>query len=356
MPRRAAGGDHDALDLEQVLVGDVQPAQPHRSFFLEQPAPQRIPQALGLLHDFFEHEVGVPAPLHRAQVPVDVGDRLFLLGGRPVEDAVLVRPQHGDFLVVQVDHRTRVRQHRRRVGRHPVLALADRHEQLAARQHRDPVRAFDVLQGPHHGVHQRRALGVQLLDQVREHFGIGLGAEAVAALGERRAQRARVLDDPVVDQRDGAAAVGVRVGVLRVRRPVGGPARVGEGRRARRQLRAQLLLEHGDLPRRLEHLDAPVAHDGEPGRIVPAVLEPFQSLEHEGGRRPRAGVAYDPAHSLRPSSISPAATAPVGASAISRMMGSVFDGRTCSQRSGHASRSPSRSSVVASGNRRLSTA
>src|SRR5207247_11126994 len=112
--------------------------------------------------------------------------------------------------------------------------------------------------------------------------------------------------------------------------PVRRPALVRERRRAGRERRAQLLLERRDLPRLLEHLDAPVAHDREPRRVVPAVLEPLQPLEHQRGGGPCAGVAYDPAHSLRPSSISPAAAAPLGASAINRMIGSVFDGRTCS--------------------------
>jgi len=45
------------------------------------------------------------AALDRAQVPVHVRDRLFLLGGGQIEDAVVVGPDDGDLLVVEVDHR-----------------------------------------------------------------------------------------------------------------------------------------------------------------------------------------------------------------------------------------------------------
>src|SRR5206468_1643815 len=117
-----------------------------------------------------------------------------------------------------------------------------------------------------------------------------------------------------------------------------------------RQLAAELALEDGDLAGRAKDLE-PAIDDGEARRVVAAVLEPLQSLEYDRRRCPRAGVAYDAAHNRRPSAINCSATAPDGASAISRMIGSVPDGRTCNQRSGHARRSPSCVSAVASGNR-----
>ena len=52
--------------------------------------------------------------------------------------------------------------------------------------------------------------------------------ERVAARGEPVAQLPEVLDDPVVDDRDVARAVLVRMGVQVVRPAVGRPARVGE--------------------------------------------------------------------------------------------------------------------------------
>src|SRR5207237_10298107 len=109
-------------------------------------------------------------------------------------------------------------------------------------------------------------------------------------------------------------------------------------------------------PRALVDIDAPVLDQREPRGVVPAVLEAPQSLEQERCRLPRPRVAYDAAHMRRASSTSswapPPPLAPDGASAISRMIGSVFDGRTWSQRSRHAKRRPSCVSAPASGNRR----
>src|SRR5256886_3355429 len=91
----------------------------------------------------------------------------------------------------------------------------------------------------------------------------------------------RSLDDAVVDQRQGAAAVGVRVRVDRVGRAVRGPARVGDPRVPGGKARAERLLEHADLPRGLVDLDTAVLDQREPRRVVPAVLEAPQSLEQE---------------------------------------------------------------------------
>src|SRR5258705_5457344 len=96
----------------------------------------------------------------------------------------------------------------------------------------------------------------------------------------------------------------------------------------------------------------PAVDDGQPGGVIAAILETFQALEYDGCRRPLAGVSYDPTHNRRPSSINRSASALDGASAMSRMIGSVPEGRTCSQRSGHASRNPSCVSTAASGNAR----
>src|SRR4029077_8674013 len=129
-----------------------------------------------------------------------------------------------------------------------------------------------------------------------EHFGVGLGAEYVPALAQRGPQRAGVFDDAVVDQRERASAVGVRMGIDRGGGAVRRPARVRDARPAGRELLAELLLEHAELPRRLVDFDPAVVDQREAGGVVPPVLEPPQPVEQEWGCLPRSGVAYDAAH------------------------------------------------------------
>src|SRR5207253_10798085 len=111
-------------------------------------------------------------------------------------------------------------------------------------------------------------------------------------------------------------------------------------RAARRQLLAELLLEHAELPWRLVHLDPPVLDQRQAGRIVATVFEMAQPVDQEWGRLPRPGVAYDAAHTRRPSSTSSRAAASDRPSAMSRLIGSVFGGRAGSPPSRPGSRHP----------------
>src|SRR5256884_7294255 len=164
---------------------------------------------------------------------------------------------------------------------------------------RDTVGALDLVQRARHRFDHRAGAREQLFDQVREHLRVGLGPEHVTALPERGAQRAGVLDDAVVDQRQGAATVGVRVRVDGVGRAVRGPARVGDPRVPGGKARSEGFLEHADLPRGLVDIDATVLDQREPRGVVPAVLEAPQSLQQERRRLPRPRVAYDAAHMRR---------------------------------------------------------
>ena len=156
---------------------------------------------------------------------------------------------------------------------------------------------------------------VGLLDQVRDRLGVGLGRERVAALLEPVAELPEVLDDPVVDHRDLAGAVLVGMGVEVVGPAVGRPAGVREpDRRVGRPVRDRRL-EVGELARLL--LDEQVAllvDEGDPGRVVAAVLEPPETLDQDGARLTRAGIADDAAHAPGGFSLGSrsAATAAVG--------------------------------------------
>ena len=69
------------------------------------------------------------------------------------------------------------------------------------------------------------------LDQVGDDLGVGLRAEVVAVLDQLAAQLGVVLDDPVENDVDLAAAVAVGMGVLLGDPAVGRPAGVGEADR-----------------------------------------------------------------------------------------------------------------------------
>ena len=72
----------------------------------------------------------------------------------------------------------------------------------------------------------------RLLDEVGDDLGVGVRLEDVTRLAQLVGELPPVLDDAVVDDGDRAGAVGVRVGVLLGRVPVGRPTGVPDARRA----------------------------------------------------------------------------------------------------------------------------
>ena len=127
----------------------------------------------------------------------------------------------------------------------------------------------------------RRGAALQLtVDQVRDHFGVGLALE-LAALGDQLvAQRLEILDDAVVDQRHFAG--GVRMGIASVGAPWVAqrvwamPIRPGE-----RMLR-QPVPRLASLPSARRRSSSP-SSNGDAGRVIAAVFEALEALEQPRG-------------------------------------------------------------------------
>ena len=226
---------------------------------------------------------------------VDVGDR----------DAP--RPQVGDVAVLQEDDLVGVGEDRRDVAREEALAVRQTHHQrhvlaapdepvaLAAVHDRDGVGTLRQAERGADGIGE--VAGVRLLDHVGERFGVGLRRQRVAARGEAVAQVTEVLDDPVVDDRDLARAVLVRVGVEVVGATVGGPARVGQADRGVRRSIRDRDLEIGELAGLLlDEQVAAVVDERDPGRVIAAVLQAFQPFHQDGAGLPGPRIANDAAH------------------------------------------------------------
>ena len=148
-----------------------------------------------------------------------------------------------------------------------------------------------------------------LLDVVGDDLGIGLGGEGVTLGHEVRAQRVRVLDDPIVDHQDRSIARRERVGVLHVDPPVGGPAGMADTDRPGREMTGRGRLpvhdrfELLDPPRDPTDEDVVIVDDRDAARIVSAVLQALQALQQDGRCRPPTDIARNTAHSWFPSRV-----------------------------------------------------
>jgi len=148
-----------------------------------------------------------------------------------------------------------------------------------------------------HGLEQ--VAGVQVVDQVGDDLGVGLARELVAQAGQLGAQLIVVFDDAVVDKCNAGIVFGrreVRVGIVRRRGAVGGPARVGDAGEAVEAGLFDLRFEVGHARGGARAGQAAIEVDGDAAGIVPAVFEPFQALDQDGGDITLGDCTDDTAH------------------------------------------------------------
>ena len=230
-------------------------------------------------------------------------------------DRVAVGGDHHGLVLAQLDGMAGVFDERRHVGADEHLAVAD-----AEYQRRGPAGGDDRARFVGVGEHQREvalqpgqhgedglreiACGVAVVvlpgDEVHGDLGVGVAGELHTVGLQLLAQPGVVLDDPVVDDRDLARGVAVRMRVAVGRATVSGPAGVAEAGAAGEAGRVGL------VQRRLE-VGQPTgaAADGQPAvaveqrdarGVVAAVLHPAQRVDHDPAGVPRSDVADDSAH------------------------------------------------------------
>ncbi len=204
----------------------------------------------------------------------------------------------------------------RDVGGQELLVLADADDEraVAARAYQqiglfaaddgDGVGAVDPLQGQPRRQFEvvPRLNEVVVFDQVRKHFGIRLGAEAVTAQFQFAAQLSVVLDDAVVNDGQHARAVGMGMRVGVVGASMRGPARVADAERAFHEaVIVDGCHQVGELSCLAQHFQRAVfVQDGNARRIVTTIFQFTQAIKQYGSSIGPFGadVANDTAHEV----------------------------------------------------------
>ena len=237
-------------------------------------------------------------------VAVEVGDRIAVGG------------DHHRLVLAEFDSVAGVFDERRDIGADEHLAVADaEYQRSRAPGGHDRPRLVGVgenqrevaLEAAQHGQHggDEVAGGVTAPvlagDQVHGDLGVGVAGESHAGGFQFVAQRRVVLDDPVVDDRDLAGGIAVRVCVA-VRGPaVGSPAGVAHPGVPAQRYRVggvQRGFQVGQPPGTAAHRQTAATVDqGDTGGVVAAVLHSAQCIDHHiaGGTVP--DVTDDSTHS-----------------------------------------------------------
>ena len=270
---------------------------------------QRVADGARLLEDLLQHVVAVVALAdHRAVVRRDA---LRPLDGAPVRiaDRDRVPAQHRPVALVEVADPPREGGERQRVrgevggvlgvpdGERRAPPGADEKPRVAREDDREGERPFQLGQRRGRGLLRVEAAGHVGIDQMGDHFCVGVGGELAPLRLQPRAQLAVVLDDAVVDHGDAAGGVRMRVGLARL--AMRRPARVPDACRAAHRAAGDEALQLRELALGPAQLDRAVGEGREPRRIVAAVLEPPQPVQDVRRRRLAAGDADDSAHACR---------------------------------------------------------
>jgi hypothetical protein len=189
----SAAQNLDAADVEEVVGGQLEPAQMGGVEARVQSAREGALAGLGLLQDLLQHVVGVGTAVVGILAP---GDRRGALGGglrveRRGAEAFGVHD--GQLAVVEVDDLARVPHQGGDIRGHEHLPGADaqdhgapvagHHElvRLASVHDRDPVCALHRAERRAHRLLEiARLLLAGARDQVHEHLGVGLRLEHAA--------------------------------------------------------------------------------------------------------------------------------------------------------------------------------
>jgi hypothetical protein len=218
--------------------------------------------------------------------------------------------QVDDVAVFQVDDLVGGAGQGQRVGGQEVLVLAHAHHQrralarahdavrFVAAEHGDGVGAMQAAHGILHGFEQ--VAGIQVVDQVRDDFGVGLAFEDVARGLEFGAQLIVVLDDAIVDQGNArfvvAQAREVRMGVVGGGHAMGGPAGVGDAGEALQLVLRDLFGQFGHALRAARAAQVAVGVDGDAAGIVAAVFQALQAFDQDRGDVALGDGANNAAH------------------------------------------------------------
>ncbi len=192
-----------------------------------------------------------------------------------------------------------------------LLARADQHLGLVEAHRDERVVALELRVRAAHRLTQVAV--VVLGDQVRDHLGVGLGAELAAVREQALLERDVVLDDPVDDDVDAVGAVGVRVRVLLGDAAVGGPAGVPDAGRGRplgdrdsAGVAGELLAQRREVADRPHGVDPLVGDHRDAGGVIAPVFEPREPGQQEVARRTSPDVPNDAAHRSQDKGVCPA--------------------------------------------------
>ena len=241
-----------------------------------------------LLVDLLEHEVGVAALLSRFHIPVCRELLAFHRLTKFVVEADALSRADGHIALFQHAVFPGIFEQRGDIRCDKVFAFSPADDQRAfpldrknsvrviEEQHRQRVAAAHLgkglLQRP------QRVAGIAAVDQLYQHFRVGLALEGIALCSQPFLEQPVIFNDAVVH--DAHTRRGMRVAVHIAGLAMGSPPGVADAAEALCQLlRCQLFPQGCEPPLAFYYADSPVQRKRHTGGIISAILQLFQTIQ-----------------------------------------------------------------------------
>src|SRR5690348_4023095 len=311
MPACPAGYDFDALEFAKLVFGDVHLIEENFPCVQRNAAQHGVAYRARLLKDFLLHEMLEAALFGHDGVPGDVLNRT--LDGVPieVEQADAIGREDGDVAVGEENDVARVMKDGWNIAGDEELLLPKADDgrrsetgsydflRVASGKDSEGEDSAELLDGFLHGIFERATIVVRL-DKMGDDLGIGLSLEFVALRGELMLQLQVIFNYAVVDDDDFAGAIAVRMRVFFRRAAVSVPAREADAVHTFERRKTDSLLEISKLAGGAANFQVAILADhGDSRRLLAAIFEPFQAVDHQRNNFFRADVTNYPAHDFR---------------------------------------------------------
>ena len=244
-----------------------------------------------LFRNLFGHEMLVPGLVDAGGIDLDLLDLPSDGVSVSVSDCKAVSGHNGAIAILQIGDPVRHRRKGNRVRAHEHLPFAvpnrqwgaraggDQQIRIAFKQKCQRIGSLELAQRGFDRLNGAKACVELHLRQECDGLAVGFGLNREAGRFNLCAQRAKVLDDAVVNHAHIAGLVRMCIGLRRG--TVSGPAGVPDARFSRQRFMHQQIRQVHQLAHCAAPIQTAVLHRGNARAVIAAIFKPFERLDQD---------------------------------------------------------------------------
>ena len=312
VPTRAAAHNDNPPCIHQMRHHGHNAAESKLIVMFANPSTESVHHGARLFKNLLQHKMLKTAFLNFVAVEVN-------LLGLGIDDHIFYgfdynafATDDGNILIVEINHLVGKIHKRRSVGGYEIFLLTDANDERTTRPGGDEFVGFvGAIDGetiraahfgerkPHSVLSRNMSKFIDIFNQIRQYFRVGLRMECVAARSEFFLQYGVILDDAVVYNHKLAVHRDLRMRVDVVWCAVCGPTCMADADSAGSWLVADKIHQIRHLAFHLVNIRSAAVHNGNARRIISTVFEPTEAVDNDRVSIPESYISYNATHSCK---------------------------------------------------------